>query len=51
MHESLVAAFLGGLGIGVSAGFSFQIGTAIAKYLARKNISSDTASLGHESRK
>jgi hypothetical protein len=47
MRESLVAAFLGGLGIGVSAGFSFQIGTAIAKYLARKDISSDTASLGH----
>lgn len=48
MYQSVAYAFITGLGIGVSTGCAFELGTAIAKYLARKDISSDTASLGHD---
>ena len=44
MYQSAAYAFITGLGIGVSTGIAFQLGTAIAKYLARKDISSDKES-------
>jgi hypothetical protein len=41
MYQSVIYAFMTGLAIGVSTVCAFQLGTAIAKYLARKDISRD----------
>ena len=38
MSEQVIRAFLAGFGIGVSSYLSFIVGTAIAKYFARKDL-------------